>query len=738
MTDLKKSRSLSNEELSKSYGDLEVLIAEDDYDEIISQRKWMKTLYVQFRDAHVEYHETLLNEVDISASNAYFRDTQKLYATQQNAAKAALNEVRHEHKAKQEMQHGHSFETLSNLMHLPPLELKKFSGEPDEFDDFMTTFNEVIGNVVTSPAARLVRLKSQLSGSALDSIRMCRTDSGDDGYARALKILHDRFGSRYIVCNSIIERLKHGPIVRTPAELRTLSDELANAEVTLKDKKMYSEIDTQNNIVEICLRLEPCLRYKWRNQIMKNKASTGVYLDFSDFVKFVQVQADIVNDPLYGKDALEDHSSKGGIRKSVSSLPVAVQNAGNSNSTSDPSATLDVQSSSGIQCHLCLKNHKLYTCYKFRNMSINERYDYVKTNKLCNLCLGKDHLVSNCRSTYTCKVDNCGERHSSSLHLYNKQSPAVTGLCVQSFSESNVYMPTMPVSINGTFQTFALLDTGSSTSFCSRRLVNELKLHGATTSYQLRTLHGSNNSCSEVVSFHVSSQNGTASLMMHNVLVVDEIPVERCNVHATRKYTHLKDLNFMQASQVDILIGQDNSEALMPIEVRRGAEGSPFAVRTMLGWSLNGCVSTNVPSGRVTSNFVSANILDLKLKLPGNETTVHVEFLRASVEEQEYSVVNQYPNTVVNLERVTQNNLYIVIHRMAITLFMLFLLGCNICLCMFSLFNFYFGCYFMLEACYASTGGVLSLLDYVSYIVPSYMSICTVSHLITVAFYDAR
>ena len=140
--------------------------------------------------------------------------------------------------------------------------------------------------------------------------------------------------------------------------------------------------------------------------------------------------------------------------------------------------------------------------------------------------------------------------------------------------------------------------------------------------------------------------------------------------------------------KVDILIGQDNSEALMPIEVRRGAEGSPFAVRTMLRWSLNGCVSTNVPSGRVTSNFVSANILDLKSKLPGNETTVHVESLRASVEEQEYSVVNQYPNTVVNLERITQNNVYIVIHRMAITLFMLFLLGGNICLCMFSLFNF--------------------------------------------------
>ena len=108
-------------------------------------------------------------------------------------------------------------------------------------------------------------------------------------------------------------------------------------------------------------------------------------------------------------------------------------------------------------------------------MPIDKRCNYVKSNNLCVLCLGSDHSLSDCRSTYTCKVNNCGEKHSSSLHVYKFQTPAV-GNCVISDDKSNVSMPTVPVIIVGTFQTSALLDTGSSVSFCSKRLMNELKL----------------------------------------------------------------------------------------------------------------------------------------------------------------------------------------------------------------------------------------------------------------------
>ena len=152
-------------------------------------------------------------------------------------------------------------------------------------------------------------------------------------------------------------------------------------------------------------------------------------------------------------------------------------------------------------------------------------------------------------------------------------------------------MPTVPVVINGIFHTYALLDTGSSTTFCSKRLINQLKLQGTKISYKLRTLNDSKNSCSDVVEFQMSSEDGTKCLYMNNVLVVDSIPVENSRISDVSKYNHLKDLTFIHESEADILIGQDNSAALVPLEVRTGPVGAPFATRTLMGWSLNGCAT---------------------------------------------------------------------------------------------------------------------------------------------------
>ena len=624
MSGLEKLRLTTESTLRKVYRELEVLTAEDDYDAVASGREHLKSLYLSFRSSHSNYHVTLQDEVDIKNSNAYLYEVQQQYIEQQKAAKAALNDMRPQQAMNQEYSQEQSFKTLGHLINLPSLELRKFSGEPEEFDDFLATFNEVIGNVVPDPAAKLVRLKSQVTGVALDSIKMCRTDSGEDGYNKAMKILRERFGSPYIVCTSVIERLIGGPDVRSPSEMRTFSDELSNAEVTLKKNNMYTEIVTQNNIIQICLRLEPSLRYEWRSIVMKNKQSTGVYLKFSDFVIFVQELSDVVNDPLYGNDALVNRPIKGVKKKCVTSLPIATQGADMSMSNPDSCMSPNRKESSHILCHLCAKNHKLYACYKFRSMPIDKRCDYVKTNNLCILCLSKDHSVSECRSTYMCRINDCGKKHSSSLHVYDIQpATSAVGNSVQTCDTSNTYMPTVPVLINDTLETFALLDTGSSTSFCSRRLIKEMKLKCTNTSYQLKTLHGTNNKFSKTVNLQVSSRDGLSSLEMNNVIVIDEIPVERCSFDDVSRYPHLKDLTFAHASRVDLLIGQDYSAALIPIEVRHGPINTPFAVRTMMGWNLNGR-ATSDGCRRVTSNCISTTCLEEDVCHPERTVKAHI------------------------------------------------------------------------------------------------------------------
>ena len=54
---------------------------------------------------------------------------------------------------------------------------------------------------------------------------------------------------------------------------------------------------------------------------------------------------------------------------------------------------------------------------------------------------------------------------------------------------SSVLMPIVPISVNGTYETYALLDTGSNSSFCTNRLVSNLDVHGKIIDYELNTLH---------------------------------------------------------------------------------------------------------------------------------------------------------------------------------------------------------------------------------------------------------
>ena len=725
MAELRKSRSACKGALTRAYGDLCVAIAEEDYDGIISERQRMKTLYLKLRESHADYHETLEDETDILASDDYFCDVQTVYAAQQNAAKTALNDKQPQWQMRPEANNEQSFKALGHLINLPPLELQKFSGEPDEFDEFIATFNEVVGNVIPDPAAKLLRLKSQVTGIASDAIKMCRVDSGEEGYARAIKILHDRFGSPYVVCTSVIERLIRGPSIRSPSEIRTFADELTNAEIVLKNKQMYTEIDTQNNIVKICLRLESSLRYEWRSQVMKHKQSTGVYLKFSDFVNFVQEHADVVNDPIYGNDALEDRSNKCKLKTTISSLPSSIQEVCSNASGLNPNVTSNHNSPLNIQCHLCSKSHKLYTCYKFRSMPIDKRCDYVKTNNLCVLCLSNDHLVSECRSTYVCKINNCGKKHSSSLHVYpDVQLPSLTS-SVRSNGNPDVYMPTVPVVIDGTLHTCALLDTGSSTTFCSKRLVDELKIQGAKMSYKLQTLHGSKDRFSEAVDFQVSSKDGTECLYLKNVLVVDDIPVENSSISDLSRYPHLKDLAFSQESQVDVLIGQDNSAALVPLEVRSGPVGTPFATLTKMGWTLNGYASDNIPSRRVTSHLITASVHDVSEHRQDEDKDVaYVQdnTLKMSIE--------------ATLSDVT-DNLYAAFNIIVILLCLMWLfLSSIISLCTYCSYDFIVVHVSLLEASYASMGGVLHLLFPVECVDPHSVFLSIVSHPMTVLIND--
>ena len=84
-----------------------------------------------------------------------------------------------------------------------------------------------------------------------------------------------------------------------------------------------------------------------------------------------------------------------------------------------------------------------------------------------------------------------------------------------------------------------------------------------------------------------------ARVTLPMVFMTKRLPVHKSSIvdgTELNNYQHLKKLNIPRSSLKDIalLIGQDNGDLLIPRDVRIGAPGEPYAVRTILGWTVAG------------------------------------------------------------------------------------------------------------------------------------------------------
>ena len=119
---------------------------------------------------------------------------------------------------------------------------------------------------------------------------------------------------------------------------------------------------------------------------------------------------------------------------------------------------------------------------------------------------------------------------------------------------------------------------------------------------------------------------------------MDHIPVKKTSLEF-QKFEHLKSLPLKTEIQnIDILIGQDNSEALVPLQVIQGNKGEPFGVKTILGWSLHGKLDEGA-TGSLTCGLITSK-------------KVVNHFVQRSIVHSSTSVSNLIQKLVVNLNHL--------------------------------------------------------------------------------------
>ena len=139
--------------------------------------------------------------------------------------------------------------------------------------------------------------------------------------------------------------------------------------------------------------------------------------------------------------------------------------------------------------------------------------------------------------------------------------------------------------------------SGSNVSLCQDRLLESLGATGRPETMELTTLEkASSQSRIKVLSLTVTDLEGREMVELPRVYSRTDLHLSPDNLVSqgeVEQWPHLRDLplHYTTVEEVTLLIGQDCPEALIPLTTVPGAWGEPYAIRTRLGWTVNGPIS---------------------------------------------------------------------------------------------------------------------------------------------------
>ena len=612
MEEVKKQRGILKASVTRNINKLSRLLAEGDN---VACKETVLSLKDAFRLFDVEHQKIIESCGDdltlIEKEDNYYQLCESSYTAALINYKQSMDNPMVEQQA-----------SLSKLLTIPKMDIECYDGQCMGYHSFRAVFNRSIDSVLTNADDKLIHLLRCTTGKAREAISSCSLIGGEAGYQKALKTLENRFGNRHLIADEIRKNLCSSSPVKTAADLRRLADEAETASLVLKSTNLYSELDTQQLICSVVNRLSFSHKSRWRTIAVSKKEETDSYPSFDEFMTFLMRISLEASDPIYGYGTRDVETTSKPRHKAM--------NYAISTDKGQPVVK--------HKCMLCPEKHKLFKCPTFKKKSVLQRINIVNENKLCQICFEKGHLADNCTKHFTCKI--CNEKHSTFLHV-SKEPVSHIALKTNETSNSieqdlgastnhainipsvncndisslkyNTYMPVVKVLLNNDVVVYALLDTASTNSFITKKAMRSLNLKGRSTKFQLSTLVNDENMNTQTVDVMVSSIDCTEHLNMSNVFVIDTIPCNNPCINVSN-FSHLRELplvKFDQSAAIDMLIGQDQSEALVPLSVARGLPGQPFATLTKFGWTLNGRSDTT--STKVVSNFITTQSLDAKV-----------------------------------------------------------------------------------------------------------------------------
>ena len=263
--------------------------------------------------------------------------------------------------------------------------------------------------------------------------------------------------------------------------------------------------------------------------------------------------------------------------------------------------------------------HELTECMTFKKMTVEEREQWVREERVCSRCFSPNHVASVCTENVKCSI--CGSRrHPNLLHLTTEErkeraketekskesqenvNPKCTSVCKGTpggLSRSktvlvDVYREDNP---NDFHRVYAIVDDQSNASIISTELADKLNAEGPDLKYYLSTCGGDREVRygRRISGLVIRSIHGRTS-KLPTLIECDGIPQEKKEIptpEIAREHPHLRSiaeeiLPLDKEAKIQLPSGRDEPQLLKVRAFKNGPKGVPWAQKLALGWTISG------------------------------------------------------------------------------------------------------------------------------------------------------
>ncbi|XP_051171033.1 uncharacterized protein LOC127287923 [Leptopilina boulardi] len=499
-----------------------------------------KTTGKEFDEFEKLYYETISRAVDLIQSS----NPQQSAINSGNSSQITMSSQR---------------VAFSNQVKLPQIELITFDGTYDKWLDFYNSFNSMVhDNPNLSKIQKLFYLKSCLKEEAVTTINAL--EISEDNYKIAWNLLTERYNNKRVIAQKHVKTLMEIPNIskESTSELRKLLDTVRSHLRSLKSLGEPVEHWDTLLIYVITAKTDRNSHREWEKSI-----TTTDMPQMKIFLEFLEQRCQILQ---------------------VTSINVTPNNQNQANGLGKSQNNTQkkqsfMTSKKPVSCLICKETHKIYECEKFKGMTVKERANVIKENRVCFNCLNSGHRNNECKWS-GCK--KCGQKHNTLLHYEkfnnNEKSEVSEGksdsvqsasnsklvVAITRSSPSQVLLSTALIDIKdkdgNTFQARVLLDNGSQSHFITQKFTNLLKLPRKNVEIPVEGLNQLETRIKQSVQAEILSKKRNYKERVEFLIIpsiCDQLPNEFVGKNSLNipQHIQLADPEFFEPKKIDALLG---------------------------------------------------------------------------------------------------------------------------------------------------------------------------------------